>query len=112
MMGRHRQKRQTSTRDYAKMLARMETAFGKRLAEDEEAWQYLPLVRQALDDAVNRAAYTAVNAGKSPTRMAANEGTTRQAFYKRAGYGEQLHQAETVKPSLRKSKTGPRELTR
>lgn len=92
MAGIHRRRKRTTTTDqFAKMLKRMDAAYGKRIGEEPlTALAHLRELEAGRIDAVNHGIYTAIQAGASPTELAEVLGISRQAIYKRAALGEHV----------------------
>ena len=113
MTGTHRkQKRTTTTDDYAAMLARMLRAYGKRIGEDPAAGlTHLRDLEQALADAVNLGIYTANHeGGRSINQMADALGVSKQAIHKRVSLGEHLARVRVKQQAAVARVARPREL--
>jgi hypothetical protein len=118
MPGLHRKRKRATTDDqYAKMLARMLSAWKPRLTNDPmTGLAHVRDFQQKLDDAANIAIYHALAGDEcqprlSPTAVAEVFGVSRQAIYKRAEAGAALTQHG---PAARETTTAriaqPREL--
>jgi hypothetical protein len=95
MTGLHRKrKRETTTDDYAAMLARMVRAYGNRIGQDPAAGlAHLRQLETELTDAVNAGIYTANKVGgRSINYLAGDLGVSKQAVFKRVQAGKQVVQ--------------------
>jgi hypothetical protein len=91
--GLHRKrKRETTSDDYAAMLARMMASYGKRIGDDPAAsLAHLRELETALTDATNHGLYLANKVGgHSINELASHLGVSKQAVFKRVGLGAQV----------------------